>query len=114
MTQALSAEIVQEIDQEIITDLIALAGTVDSFDGSAAGPYGTSGNYTPTFIGDRLANLGVIINRVANEIARKTRRGAGNWPPRGARGPSRASLRSACERDSGPVRRFVFAWIAAR
>lgn len=79
MTQALSAEIVQEIDQEIITDLIALAGTVDSFDGSAAGPYGTTGNYTPTFIGDRLANLGVIINRVANEIARKTRRGAGNF-----------------------------------
>lgn len=79
MTQALSAEIVQEIDQEIITDLIALAGTVETFDGSAAGAYGTGGNYTPAFIGDRLANLGVLINRVANEIARKTRRGAGNY-----------------------------------
>lgn len=79
MTQALSAEIVQEIDQEIITDLLALAGTVDSFDGAAAGAYGTGGNYTPAFVGDRLANLGVIINRVANEIARKTRRGAGNF-----------------------------------
>jgi len=79
MTQALSAEIVQEIDQEIITDLLALAGTVDAFDGAATGAYGTAGNYTPTFVGDRLANLGVIINRVANEIARKTRRGAGNF-----------------------------------
>ena len=81
MTQALSAEIVQEIDQEIITDLIALAGTVESFDGAGAGIYGGggAGNYAPAYVGDRLANLGVIINRVANEIARKTRRGAGNY-----------------------------------
>lgn len=81
MTQAMSAEIVQEIDQEIITDLIALAGTVDSFDGSGSGIYGGggAGNYAPAYIGDRLANLGVIVNRVANEIARKTRRGAGNF-----------------------------------
>lgn len=79
MTKALSAEIVQEIDYEIISDLLALAGTVDSFDGAGAGAYGTGGNYTPAWVGDRLANLGVIINRVANEIARKTRRGAANW-----------------------------------
>lgn len=79
MTQALSAEIVQEIDQEIITDLLALAGTVDTFDGAGAGVYGAGGNYKPAFIGDRLANIAVIINRVANEIARKTRRGAGNF-----------------------------------
>jgi len=79
MTRALSAEIVQEIDQEIITDLMALAGTVDAFDGAGAGTYGFSGNYAPAYVGDRLANLGVVINRVANEIARKTRRGAGNY-----------------------------------
>ena len=81
MTQALSAEIVQEIDQEVITDLLALAGTVDSFDGAGGGVYGggAGGNYAPAYVGDRLANLGVIINRVANEIARKTRRGAGNF-----------------------------------
>jgi len=79
MTQALSAEIVQEIDQEIITDLLALAGTVETFDGAGAGTYGTGGSYTPAFVGDRLSNLGIIINRVANEIARKTRRGAGNF-----------------------------------
>lgn len=79
MTQALSTEIVQEIDYEILSDLVALAGTTEVFDGAGAGTYGTGGNYTPAFVGDRLANLGVIINRVANEIARKTRRGAANW-----------------------------------
>ena len=81
MTQAMSAEIVQEIDQEIITDLLALAGTVDTFDGDSAGTYGGggAGNYAPAYVGDRLANLGVIVNRVCNEIARKTRRGAGNY-----------------------------------
>lgn len=81
LTQALSAEIVQEIDYEILSDLVALAGTVDSFDGRGGGVYGAGvgGNYAPAFIGDRLANLGVFINRVANEIARKTRRGAGNF-----------------------------------
>lgn len=76
MTQAMSAEIIQEIDAEIIGDLTALAGTVATFDGSLpAGP----GYYQPTFVGDRFANLGVTINQVANEIARKTRRGAGNF-----------------------------------
>jgi len=76
MTKALSAEIVQEIDNEIITDLQALAGTVANFDGSLPA---VAGYYRPTFVGDRLANLGVMINYVANEIARKTRRGAGNF-----------------------------------
>jgi hypothetical protein len=76
MTQALSAEIVQEIDNEIITDLLGLAGTVAAFDGSLPG---APGYYRPTFVGDRLANLGVMINYVANEIGRKTRRGVGNF-----------------------------------
>lgn len=76
MTKALSAEIVQEIDNEIITDLLALAGTVSTFDGTLPA---VPGYYRPTFVGDRLANLGVVINYVANEIARKTRRGAGNF-----------------------------------
>ena len=75
LTKALSAEIVQEIDAEIINDLLALAGTVRTFDFSATG--GTT--YAPAFVGDRFANLGVRINEVANEIARKTRRGAGNF-----------------------------------
>lgn len=75
MTKVLSAEIVQEIDAEIINDLLALAGTVRSFDlASTTGP-----TYTPTFIGDRFANLGAVIAEVTNEIARKTRLGAGNF-----------------------------------
>lgn len=73
ITAALSAEIVSEIDNEIINDLIALAGTVETFD--------MNGTFTgvPNYVGDRHAVLGVLINKVANEIARKTRRGAGNF-----------------------------------
>lgn len=73
ITAALSAEVVSEIDNEIINDLIALAGTVETFD--------MNGTFTgvPNYVGDRHAVLGVLINKVANEIARKTRRGAGNF-----------------------------------
>lgn len=73
ITAALSNEIVNEINDEIINDLIGLAGTVETFD--------MSGAFTgvPNYVGDRHAVLGVLINKVANEIARKTRRGAGNW-----------------------------------
>jgi hypothetical protein len=75
LTKAMSAEIVQEIDAEIIADLIALAGTTRTFNYDD-----TSGTtYAPAFTGDRFANLGVRINEVANEIGRKTRRGAGNF-----------------------------------
>lgn len=75
ITKALSAEIVQEIDAEIINDLLALAGTVRTFDFAVTG----GPTYAPAFVGDRFANLGVRINEVANVIARKTRRGAGNF-----------------------------------
>jgi hypothetical protein len=75
ITKALSAEIVLEIDAEIINDLLALAGTVRTFD--FAQTAGTT--YAPAFVGDRFANLGVRIHEVANVIARKTRRGAGNY-----------------------------------
>jgi len=73
LTSSLSAAIVGEIDNEIINDLIALAGTVESFD--------MSGTFTgvPTYVGDRHAVLGVLINKVAMEIARKTRRAQANW-----------------------------------
>lgn len=74
-TKVVSAQIVQEIDAEIITDLLALAGTVRTYDQVATG----APNYTPHFVGDRFANIGIRINEVANEIARKTRRGAGNF-----------------------------------
>jgi len=73
ITASLSAAVVSEIDNEIINDLIALAGTTQSFD--------MSGTFTgvPNYVGDRHAVLGVLINQVANEIARKTRRGPANW-----------------------------------
>jgi hypothetical protein len=77
MTQALSAEIVQEIDTEIISDLVALAGTAATFNGAANS--GAANGYAPAYVGDRLANLSVMINYVANEIGRKTRRGVGNY-----------------------------------
>lgn len=73
LTSSLSAAIVGEIDREIIDDLTALAGTVESFD--------MNGTFTgvPAYIGDRHAVLGVLINKVAMEIARKTRRNQANW-----------------------------------
>lgn len=75
MTKALSAEIVQEIDAEIINDLLALAGTLRTFDFAA-----TAGTiYAPAFVGDRFSHVGVRIGEVANVIARKTRRGPGNF-----------------------------------
>lgn len=73
ITASLSAAIVSEIDNEIINDLIALAGTTEAFD--MAGPM----TGVPNYVGDRHAVLGVLINKVANEIARKTRRGPANW-----------------------------------
>lgn len=76
LSQVVSAEIVQEIDSEILADLLALAGTVGAYD------YATIGlgpQYQPAYLGDRFANLGIVINAVANEIARKTRRGAANF-----------------------------------
>lgn len=73
LTSSLSAAIVGEIDNEIINDLTALAGTVESFDMSAP----MTG--VPHYIGDRHAVLGVLINKVAMEIARKTRRNQANW-----------------------------------
>ena len=71
--QALAQEITAEIDQEIIASLTSLAGTAaDTYDQS-----GVSG--TATFVGDEHAALAVLINKNANTIAARTRRGAGNW-----------------------------------
>ena len=70
---ALAQEITAEIDQEVITSLSTLAGTAAlTYDQGAV-----SG--TATFVGDEHAALAVQINRVANLIAQRTRRGAGNW-----------------------------------
>lgn len=70
---ALAQEITAEIDQEIISSLFSLAGTAAvTYDQSVV-----SG--TATFVGDEHAALAVMINRVSNLIAQRTRRGAGNW-----------------------------------
>ena len=70
---ALAQEITAEIDQEVITSLSTLAGTAAlTYDQGAV-----SG--TATFVGDEHAALAVQINRVANLIAQRTRRGAGNY-----------------------------------
>ena len=70
---ALAQEITAEIDQEVLSSLSSLAGTgTDTYDQAAV-----SG--TATFVGDEHAALAVLINRAANRIAQRTRRGAGNW-----------------------------------
>lgn len=76
LSQVISAEIVQEIDSEILSDLLALAGTAGAYDYSTIG---LGPQYQPAYLGDRFANLGIVINAAANEIARKTRRGPGNF-----------------------------------
>tara|TARA_R110000868_G_scaffold73337_1_gene212804 strand:- start:9757 stop:10929 length:1173 start_codon:yes stop_codon:yes gene_type:complete len=70
---ALAQEITAEIDQEVIRSLTSLAGTaIETYNQAAV-----SG--TATFVGDEHAALAVQINRTANVIAQRTRRGAGNW-----------------------------------
>ena len=70
---ALAQEITAEIDQEVLGSLRSLAGTAaETYDQAAV-----SG--TATFVGDEHAALAVQINRVANLIAQRTRRGAGNY-----------------------------------
>lgn len=74
ITAVLSTQIAHEIDNEILTDLLGLAGTVATFD-FAAPPAGL----TPNYLGDRYANLGVLITKMAQEIGAKTRIAPGNW-----------------------------------
>ena len=71
---ALAQEITAEIDQEIIASLTTLAGSQNTAAYDQAAVSGTA-----TFVGDEHAALAVQINRVANRIAQRTRRGAGNW-----------------------------------
>ena len=69
---ALAQEITAEIDQEILLSLRSLATTEFTYNQATV-----SG--TATFVGDEHAALAVLINRVANLIAQRTRRGAGNY-----------------------------------
>ena len=69
---ALAQEITVEIDQEILGSLSSLAAQEFTYDQALV-----SG--TATFVGDEHAALAVLVNRAANLIAQRTRRGAGNW-----------------------------------
>ena len=69
---ALAQEITAEIDQEILASLRQLASVEETYD-----QHLVSG--TATFVGDEHAALAIQINRTANLIAQRTRRGAGNW-----------------------------------
>jgi hypothetical protein len=71
---ALAQEITAEIDQEVLSSLRTLAGTQNEVEFDQSKVSGTA-----TFVGDEHAALAVAINRVANRIAQRTRRGAGNW-----------------------------------
>jgi len=72
---ALAMEITAEIDQEIIGSLTSLATTAtDDFDQTAI-----AARHSTTFVGDEHAALATLMNREANLIAQRTRRGAANW-----------------------------------
>jgi len=75
LVNAVAQEIVVEIDQEILRSLRALpppAAAVNTFDIAAA-------TGQPNSIVDYFAALAVLMNREANKIATRTRRGKGNW-----------------------------------
>jgi hypothetical protein len=69
---ALAQEITAEIDQEVLQSLRTLAGQTGSYNQ-------TTVSGTATFVGDEHAALAVLINRAANVVAQRTRRGAANW-----------------------------------
>jgi len=72
---ALAQEITAEIDQEVLRSL----GTLAAGASNTVAYNQTAVSGTATFVGDEHAALAVAINRVANVIAQRTRRGAGNW-----------------------------------
>ncbi len=70
---ALAQEITAEIDQEMLFRLRSLAGAPTlTFDQAAVSGVGN-------FVGDEHAALAILINRQANTIAQRTRRGGANW-----------------------------------
>lgn len=70
---ALATEIVTEIDQELLGKLRNIAGApAVTYDQSKV-------TGVATFVGDEHAALATLINKQANEIAKRTRRGAANW-----------------------------------
>jgi hypothetical protein len=72
---ALAQEATAEMDQELLTKLHDLAGDPSMTFGRSQPTTGQ----TPTFIGESMNTLAVMIARQSNLIGARTRRGAGNW-----------------------------------
>lgn len=74
ITAALAAQIAHDIDNEILTDLLVLAGTTATYDFENPMP-----GFAPNYVGDRFAELGVLIDKMSQEIGAKTRMAPANW-----------------------------------
>jgi hypothetical protein len=74
ITAALAAQLAHDIDNEILTDLLGLAATVGTYDFANPMP-----GFAPAYVGDRFAELGVLVDKMAQEIGAKTRMGTANW-----------------------------------
>lgn len=74
VTAAMSAQIAHEIDNEILTDLLTLAATTATYDFA-----NIATGFTPSYVGDRFADIAVLVNKMAQEIGAKTRMGPANW-----------------------------------
>lgn len=73
LTSALAQQIVVDIDQEILTKLFAIAGLErEEYDQNDLSGVATS-------VVDEHAALAVIINKAANDIARRIRQSSANW-----------------------------------
>lgn len=74
ITAALAAQIAHDIDNEILSDLLVLAGTTATYDFANPMP-----GFAPNYVGDRFAELGVLIDKMSQEIGAKTRMAPANW-----------------------------------
>jgi len=69
---ALAAELVQELDTRYIKKIVDVSTKHPDVDISIKSDM-------PVFVGDRFAELSFNISRICSDIARRTRRGHGNW-----------------------------------
>lgn len=70
LTQTLGDEILRELDRELLGELNALAGTVESFDFA---------NVDGRYAGEKLSALTIAIDNLSAQIAMKTRKAGATW-----------------------------------
>lgn len=70
VTTTLGDQIIRDLDREIIDELTALAGTVESFDFT---------NVDGRYAGEKLAALTIAIDNLSAQIAMKTRKSGATW-----------------------------------